>query len=160
MANPSRTIQRPGKQWLTGFWRGWAISRCTSYKMLLQYWPGPLGLDQGGQRAAHLRHCQSKLHVRVAFDRQMRRNEGGAGLAQRWYAPSLVALFGLGCWHRSAPIVCEAPHSLLYPRKKQNPAMQNIAGFPYFNGAGDMNRTRDLLIKNEWLLKFACVEIG
>ena len=33
--------------------------------------------------------------------------------------------------------------------KNKNLAMQNIARFLYFNGAGDMNRTRDLLILNE-----------
>lgn len=33
--------------------------------------------------------------------------------------------------------------------------MQNIAGFLYFNGAGDMNRTRDLLITNELLYRLS-----
>ena len=41
------------------------------------------------------------------------------------------------------------------PAKTKNLAMQNIARFPYFNGAGDMNRTRDLLITNELLYRLS-----
>ena len=37
----------------------------------------------------------------------------------------------------------------------KNPAMQSIAGFLYFIGAGDMNRTRDLLITNELLYRLS-----
>ena len=41
------------------------------------------------------------------------------------------------------------------PAKTENLAMQNIARFLYFNGAGDMNRTRDLLITNELLYRLS-----
>jgi hypothetical protein len=39
-------------------------------------------------------------------------------------------------------------HAGCMSAKTKNLAMQNIARFLYFNGAGDMNRTRDLLITN------------
>ncbi|WP_291586645.1 hypothetical protein [Comamonas sp. UBA7528] len=41
--------------------------------------------------------------------------------------------------------------------EKQKTRYAEHSGFFYFNGAGDMNRTRDLLITNDKIKVFACV---
>ena len=46
-------------------------------------------------------------------------------------------------------------HEVCMVVKTRNPAMFCIAGFLYFIGAGDMNRTRDLLITNELLYQLS-----